>query len=157
MSVVLRFVDQNGVIRERFAGAVHVEDTRSETLFNHLFGFIHRFGLDVKRIRGQAYDGASNMRGEVNGLQTLVRSKAPFAFYVHCFAHRLNLVIVAVENEIQPVAQFFYNVQQIFNVCGASCKRNDALRSSHAEEIHKLIDSGVITTGRGQNQMRSLG
>ena len=41
--------------------------------------------------------------------------------------------------------------------CGASCKRNDALRSSHAEEIHKLIYSGVITTGRGQNQMRSLG
>ncbi|XP_078433038.1 uncharacterized protein LOC144704473 [Wolffia australiana] len=106
MSVVLRFVDQHGEICERFAGAIHVEDTRSETLFQHLLGFIHCFGLDIKRLRGQAYDGASNMRGEFNGLQTLVRSQVPFAFYVHCFTHQLNLVIVAVAIEVHSIAQF---------------------------------------------------
>ncbi|XP_078427996.1 uncharacterized protein LOC144700473 [Wolffia australiana] len=157
MSVVLRFVDQHGEIHERFAGAIHVEDTRSETLFQHLLGFVHCFGLDIKRLRGQAYDGASNMRGEFNGLQTLVRSQVPFAFYVHCFTHRLNLVIVAVATEVHSIAQFFCSVQHIFNICGASCKRNDALRSSHAEFIQKAIELGDIVTGKGQNQMRSLG
>ena len=88
MSVVLWFVDKTGVIREKFAGAVHVEDTKADTLFQHLVAFIHNFGLDMSKLRGQAFDGASNMRGVFNGLQTLVRAKAPFAFYVHCFAHR---------------------------------------------------------------------
>ncbi|XP_078442358.1 uncharacterized protein LOC144712055 [Wolffia australiana] len=157
MSVVLRFIDQHGEIRERFAGAIHVEDTRSETLFQHLLGFVHCFGLDIKRLRGQAYDGASNMRGEFNGLQALVRSHVPFAFYVHCFTHRLNLVIVAVATEVHSIAQLLCWVQQIFNICGASCKRNDALRSSHAEFIQKAIELGDVVTGKGQNQMRSLG
>ncbi|XP_078430681.1 uncharacterized protein LOC144702497 [Wolffia australiana] len=157
MSVILCFVDQHGEIFERFAGAIHVEDTRSETLFQHLLGFVHCFGLDIKRLCGQAYDGASNMRGEFNGLQTLVRSQVPFAFYIHCFTHRLNLVIVAVATEVHSIAQFFCSVQHIFNICGASCKRNDALRSSHAEFIQKAIELGDVVTGKGQNQMRSLG
>ncbi|XP_078435702.1 uncharacterized protein LOC144706581 [Wolffia australiana] len=150
-------VDQHGEIRERFASAIHLEDTRSETLFQHLLGFVHYFGLDIKRLRGQAYDGASNMRGEFNGLQALVRSHVSFAFYVHCFTHRLNLVIVAVATEVHSIAQLFCWVQQIFNICGASCKRNDALRSSHAEFIQKAIELGDVVTGKGQNQMRSLG
>ncbi|XP_078438633.1 uncharacterized protein LOC144709105 [Wolffia australiana] len=157
MSVVLCFVDQHGEIRERFAGAIHVEDTRSETLFQHLLGFVHCFGLDIKRLCGQAYDVASNMRGEFNGLQALVRSHVPFAFYVHCFTQRLNLVIVAVATEVHSIAQLFCWVQQIFNICGASCKRNDALRSSHAEFIQKAIELGDVVTGKGKNQMRSLG
>ncbi|XP_078431693.1 uncharacterized protein LOC144703387 [Wolffia australiana] len=157
MSVVLRFVDQHGEICERFAGAIHVEDTRSETLFQHLLGFVHCFGLDIKRLRGQAYDGASNMRGEFNGLQALVRSHVPFAFYVHCFTHWLNLVIVAVATEVHSIAQFFCSVQHIFNICGASCKWNDALRSFHAEFIQKPIELGDVVTGKGKNQMRSLG
>lgn len=80
MSVVLRFVEKTWVIRERFAGAVHVEDTKADTLFQHLVSFIHNFGLDMSKLRGQAFDGASNMRGVFNGLQALVRAMAPFAF-----------------------------------------------------------------------------
>jgi len=36
------------------------------------------------------------MRGEFNGLQKQIRDENPYAFYVHCFAHRLQLVIVSV-------------------------------------------------------------
>jgi hypothetical protein len=157
MSIVLRFVDDSGAIVERFAGAVHVQDTKSETLFQEVLNFLEQFGLDIGKLRGQAFDGASNMRGEFNGLQALIRSKAPLAFYVHCFAHRLNLVVVAVAEEIQPIAKFFHFVQEIFNVCGASCKRSDALRDSHAANVLEALGSGSLATGRGQNQMMSLG
>ena len=157
MSIVLRFVNDSGAIVERFAGAVHVQDTKSETLFQELLSFLEQFGLDIGKLRGQAFDGASNMRGEFNGLQALIRSKAPSAFYVHCFAHRLNLVVVAVAEEIQPIAKFFHFVQEIFNVCGASCKRSDALRESHAANVLQALGSGSLKTGRGQNQMMSLG
>ena len=157
MSIVIRFVDRTGAIRERFSGVIHVADTQSKTLFDHLLKFIHDFGLDLRKLRGQSFDGASNMRGEFNGLQALVRAEAPFAFYVHCYAHRLNLVIVSVASEVDPVAKFFYYVQQIFNICGASCKRNDAMRQSHMDSIAKAITEGEVATGRGLNQPMNLG
>ena len=38
--------------------------------------------------RGQAYDGASNIFGRLNGV---TESEQPLALYVHCVAHSLNL------------------------------------------------------------------
>ncbi|CAN1136727.1 hypothetical protein LINPERPRIM_LOCUS21479 [Linum perenne] len=29
-------------------------------------------GLSISKVRGQGYDGASNMKGEINGLKTLI-------------------------------------------------------------------------------------
>ncbi|KAL4579860.1 hypothetical protein LXL04_016028 [Taraxacum kok-saghyz] len=42
---------------------VHVPDTTSQTLKNAIYFVLSRHNLDVKSIRGQGYDGASNMRG----------------------------------------------------------------------------------------------
>ncbi|XP_050378430.1 uncharacterized protein LOC126795693 [Argentina anserina] len=47
--------------------------------------------MSVKYIRGQGYDGASNMRGIYNGLQALFLEECPYAYFVHCFAHHLQL------------------------------------------------------------------
>ena len=52
--------------------------------------------LSPSMIRGQGYDGASNMKGEVNGLKTLIMNDTPNAYYIHCFAHQLQLTLVAV-------------------------------------------------------------
>jgi hypothetical protein len=47
------------------------------------------------------YDGASNMCGAWNGLQALFLRDCPYTYYVHCFAHRLQLALVgATGNEI---------------------------------------------------------
>ena len=48
-----------------------------------------RHHLTITQIRGQGYDGASNMKGEVKGLKTLIMKESPSAYYVHCFAHQL--------------------------------------------------------------------
>ncbi|KAK3211683.1 hypothetical protein Dsin_016389 [Dipteronia sinensis] len=39
------------------------------------------------------------MRGEWNGLQALFLKDCPYAYYVHCFAHRLQLALVAASKE----------------------------------------------------------
>ena len=89
MAIVLRFVDAKGVIRERFLDLVHVTDTVAATLKASLWNKLLNHKFDTGKIRGQGYDGASNMSGEWNGLQALVRQYSPYAYYVHCFAHRL--------------------------------------------------------------------
>jgi hypothetical protein len=69
MTLVVCFVDRDGFIRERFLDLIHVHDTYSTTLKQELCYVLSLHNLDVKNIPGQEYDGASNIRGEWNGLQ----------------------------------------------------------------------------------------
>ncbi|XP_039123441.1 uncharacterized protein LOC120260063 [Dioscorea cayenensis subsp. rotundata] len=55
--------------------------------------------MGVVLLRGQGYDGASNMRGKFNGLKALFLKENPYARYNHCFAHQLQLVIVAIAKD----------------------------------------------------------
>ena len=49
--------------------------------------------LDIKNIRGQGYDGASNMSSDRIGVQAHIRKESPLAVYTHCSGHFMNLVI----------------------------------------------------------------
>ncbi|XP_022030770.1 zinc finger MYM-type protein 1-like [Helianthus annuus] len=130
MAIVVRFVDEEGMIQERFLDLVHVRDTLSATLKTSLWKQLLHYQFDVSKIRGQGYDGASNMRGKWNGLQALVLEECPYAYYVHCFAHRLQLALVCASREVIPVHQFFTYLVDIVNVVCASSKRHDELQKA---------------------------
>ena len=100
MVVILRFVDIDGLVQEIFFDVVHVNDTSAITLKNELVSVLSRFNLEVENIRGQGYDGASNMRSERNGLQALMLRECPCAYYVHCYAHILQLALVLASREV---------------------------------------------------------
>ncbi|XP_071718860.1 uncharacterized protein [Rutidosis leptorrhynchoides] len=156
MAIVLRFVDNDGVIREWFLDLVHVSDTTSLTLKTCLWKQLLHYEFDTSKIRGQGYDGASNMIGEWNGLQELVRKECPFAYYVHYFAHRLQLALVVAAREVIPVHQFFSNLTFITNVICASSKRHDELQKAKSTEIKHLLEFGEIETSKGRNQVGTL-
>ena len=46
MSIVLRFVDKNGYVQERFFGLVHVKDTTASTLKEAIFSVLYKYNLD---------------------------------------------------------------------------------------------------------------
>ncbi|XP_052621055.1 uncharacterized protein LOC111911378 [Lactuca sativa] len=96
MAIVLGYVDSLGFVKEIFIGLVHVKDTSSLTLKNAINEVLTSNKLSFSKIRGQGYDGASNMRGECNGLKVLILQENDTTCYVHCFAHQLQLVVVAV-------------------------------------------------------------
>ncbi|CAN0847533.1 Zinc finger MYM-type protein 1 [Linum grandiflorum] len=89
LGVVLRYVNGEGCVIERFLGISHVSDTKVVSLKTTIESMLTKHGLSISRVRGQGYDGASNMKGEINGLKTLILEESPSAYYVHCFAHRL--------------------------------------------------------------------
>ena len=99
MALVLRYVKQDGSLKERFFDIVGVKNTSAITLKNAISVILARFNLPIQNMRGQGYDGASNMCGEWNGLQALFLKKCLFAYYVHCFAHRLQLALVAAAKD----------------------------------------------------------
>jgi hypothetical protein len=112
--------------------------------------------LSISRLRGQGYDGASNMRGEFNGLQRKILDENPYALYVHCYAHRLQLVVVSVVSSCSSINDFFEYLSLIVNTTSASCKRMDALREAQHKEIVRQLESGEISKGRGLHQESSL-
>ena len=59
------------------------------TLKQGICSILSHHNLNIQNVRGQGYDGASNMRGEWNGLQALILQECPYAYYVHCLAHQL--------------------------------------------------------------------
>ncbi|GFY98405.1 General transcription factor 2-related zinc finger protein [Actinidia rufa] len=105
-------------------------DTTALTLKKEISDVLARYNLNIENMRGQGYDGASNMRGAWNGLQALFLRDSPSAYYVHCFAHRLQLaLVVAAENELQD---------------------------AQAIEIERTVTTAERVTGRGANQIGTL-
>ncbi|VAI41896.1 unnamed protein product [Triticum turgidum subsp. durum] len=156
MAAVLRYLDKCGLVQEKFVGVVHVEETTASYLKSCIDLLFSQLGLNLEQVRGQGYDGASNMSGEFNGLQAKIMNENKSAYYVHCFAHKLNLVVVAIAKKIFEVGDFFDMVSVLLNVVGASCKRKDQLREHHQEEVRKAIGCGEIAMGTGLNQELSL-
>ena len=62
------------------------------------------------------------MRGEWNGLKALVSNNCPYAYYIHCLAHHLQLALVVASKEVILVQSFYNRLSTIVNVVGASCK-----------------------------------
>ena len=68
MVVVFKYVDVEGFVKERFVkerffGLIHVVNTAALTLKKGIYSLLSQHCLDIQNIRGQGYDGASNMRG----------------------------------------------------------------------------------------------
>jgi hypothetical protein len=146
MAIVIRFVSKEGHIMERFLDLIHVKDTAAVTLKESIYAVLADNNLSVNDIRGQGYDGASNMRGEWNGLKALILGDCPYAYYIHCMAHQLQLALVEASREVHEVHNFFQNANFIINVVSASTKRNNELLAKQAADIAREIELGELDT-----------
>ncbi|XP_074576695.1 uncharacterized protein LOC141833211 [Curcuma longa] len=156
MALVLRFVDVNGELQERFFDLIHVADAKAETLKTHLLEVFSKHSLRVENIRGQGYDGGSNMKGRLNGLQALILRENPYAYYIHCYAHRLQLALVAASTHVIPVGKFFNQLGFIINTVDSSSKRHEELHDSQVRNLNNLFSLGELDSGPGKNQITTL-
>ncbi|KAI8560949.1 hypothetical protein RHMOL_Rhmol04G0296200 [Rhododendron molle] len=141
-----------------FFDIVHVLNAASATLKEYICTVLARHSLSVQNIRGQGYGSASNMRGRWKGLQALFLNECPFVYYVHCFAHQLQLALVAASKEVISVKNFFSYVTLIVNIIDCSPKKNYQFSGIQAaESAEKLsVDDDELETGKGNNQIRKL-
>ena len=117
ISISLRYVHY-GTVKEVFIAFVSVEFERitGKNIAAAILDWIQTVGLSPSDMRGQCYDGASNMSGARSGCSAIIQRQAPLAVYFHCAAHRLNLAVVSackiqafmnVEAYIGQIARFF--------------------------------------------------
>ncbi|XP_073053283.1 uncharacterized protein [Primulina eburnea] len=135
--------------------ALRGNDESSYSKNQEICNVLGRHDLHIKDIRCQGYGGASNMRGSWNGLQALFLRDSPQAYYVHCFAHRLQLALVAAAEKESSIWLFFSKLNSICNLIKASPKRYTELQSAQTIEIATMVATGIRETDTKLNYMIS--
>nr|XP_016460368.1 PREDICTED: uncharacterized protein LOC107783855 [Nicotiana tabacum] len=140
MALALRYVDKKGQVNEPFIGLVRVSDTFAKSLKEAVLPFLMKHSLSPSKIRGQGYDGGSNMQEKLNGLKALILQETP------------SLLL----KKYKEVETFFAIVTNMLNMNGVSFKRRDQLQEHQAELLEQLLESGEVQSGKGLNQERGL-
>ena len=93
-AISVRWVAHDYAMNEDLITLAGVEQTDGAILTATLKNvLICNNGLQISKCHGQAYDGASNMSGHLNGVAARIQKEQPKAHYVHCVAHSLNLCL----------------------------------------------------------------
>ncbi|GAA0166479.1 hypothetical protein LIER_21625 [Lithospermum erythrorhizon] len=93
------------------------------------------------------------MRGQFNGLQALIANECPYAYYVHCLAHRLQLT---ASSEVLHIKIFFEKLKYIIDSYTSLPKRNDELHNFQTEETTQMTQICELETGSGLNHIGNL-
>ena len=101
LSIVLRYVDIEKTIQhEHFISYIEATSLNAESLSSYIIATLRDNRLDIAGLISQGYDGASVMSGHCSGVQQRIKTVAPQAIYVHCYAHCLNLVLVDATKKV---------------------------------------------------------
>ncbi|CAN6693513.1 unnamed protein product [Malus baccata var. baccata] len=129
MAMVLRYVDDNGHVIERFVGIQHVTDTTSSSLKDVIDTLFSRNGLSISKLRGQGYDGASNMRGRS-------RRYAPIKTNRHHY--RVELFIYVIDEQITELEDRFNEVNTELLICMACLSPKDSFVAFDKSKLLRL-------------------
>lgn len=134
LSFIVRYVKENGDIIEALLDMKHVVKSDASSLFDYLADLLQKYDLSMDNVRGQGYDGCSTMSGKYNGLQARVKQVCPSAYFVHCYCHRLNLVVVDTCSRNVTTRNFFGIVEKLYDFIEGSTKRHGLF-----QEIQKRL------------------
>ena len=64
------------------------------------------------------------MRGKNSGVPARIKEICPTALYIHCYAHRLNLVLVDTTKSVPEAADFFSLLERLYVFMSGSYVHN---------------------------------
>ena len=116
-----------------------------------ILAFYERSGLSIKDLRGQCYDGASNMSSAKNGVSGIISLSAPNAPYLHCSSRCLNLSIASACCKINIVEHVINVMRQVSIFFNYSPKREALLsylvqRSGFENNSQRKVLVGLCKT-----------
>nr|XP_054592247.1 zinc finger MYM-type protein 1 [Nothobranchius furzeri] len=147
VSLVIRYY-YRGVIHESFIDFMKADSLDAAGLTDLIIKCLEKHGLEYRNnLVGQGYDGATVMSGKHSGVCTRIQEVAKYAFYVHCNAHCLNLVIVDSVKSVSEADCFFSLLQKLHSFLSGSyvhTKRHSIQREMYdgpPRELPKLSDT----------------
>jgi hypothetical protein len=114
MSVVIRFVS-NGQPIERLLSMVQLTAVDAKSITKAILEELQAQRIDSHTILSQCFDGASVLSGCKGGVQRCLQAEIGRQIpYVHCFNHKLHLVVIHVMQRETKVSRFFGLCEQLY-------------------------------------------
>lgn len=114
ISIVIRYI-RNGQPKESLLCFETTKDFDAETQADLLLTTLSNCQLDSKKLLSQCYDGANVMSGDNGGIQRIIQERLGRVIpYVHCFNHRIHLVVIAAVESNDIVRIFFENLKFVY-------------------------------------------
>lgn len=137
VSIAVRFVS-NGKPIESLLFFESTENVDALGFTQLMLKSLESYGLDANNILSQCYDGAPVMNGYKSGvvkrIQDTLKKTIP---YVHCFNHRLRLVIIYTVQQVSGVKEFFEQIQLIYT----AFKKPKIKKVYEGSGVKRLIDT----------------
>ena len=131
MSVICRYVDQDGAVHERLLDLKEVREKTGHGQACAIIQSVDQNGLDNKIIAFQLYDFTNSMSGKYNGVQAVVsRLLDREVPYIPCQGHRSNTVVNEHACEASPiVSELLETLQAMCSFFSGSTKRYAVLHN----------------------------
>jgi len=90
----------------------------AESIFNMLTSVLQQFSKDWSTVLAVCFDGVSTMSGSISGVQARCKEENNNVFYIHCYAHCLNLALIDSICEKSNTKSGLKNSSLIFDFLG---------------------------------------
>ena len=155
--IVLRYVDNNDFSVEDFIGLYSVPSIESDTLVAVLKDTLSRLNLPLSKVRGQCYDGASNMSGIRNGVAAQINKEEPRAVYTHCYGHSLNLAAADAIKQSKVMKSALATTHEVTKLIKYSPRRDALFQKLKSELTLDTPGIRVLCPTRWTVRANSLG
>ena len=132
LSLSVRFIKDTKVHEEFFVLCSGFFNNRQRSCIYDSHPTISTWALE--HMRGQGYDGASNMSGKYRGVQARVKELYPLAMYTHCCNHVINLVI-STSSQLPVVRNAMATISDICVFLSRSAQRMSIFQDKFEREV----------------------
>ena len=121
-------------MHEEFLCFVPVSSVTGKDLASTILTQLSQLGLNLEHMRGQSYDGASNMSEKYRGVQARVKELYPLAMYLHFCNHVLNLVI-STSSQLPVIRNAMATISDICVFLSRSAQRVSIFQDNDDREV----------------------
>lgn len=149
LTIILRYLDDNSLVRERLVGFTDVTNHRSAgELMSVVLEAVQAYSSSDKLI-AHCYTGTAVKGQEIAELRAIMKENFPSAAFVHFFTYKLNAWLVKSLSSISRCDKFFKTITSVDNFFCESPKRKTALAAIAAIRDPSTADAGQ----QGHNSM----
>lgn len=114
LSVTIRYL-KDLEVEERFVGFLNCSISRgAQGLTKFIWEFLGNCNTSGIPIITQSYEGVNVTSGKIQGHQAKIKGTHPQAIYIHCLAHKLNLVVVDSCAKVSSAAAFSNTLEALY-------------------------------------------
>ena len=128
--------EEDGVPEEHFLEIVHLKKANEDSIYFALVECLKEKQLEVSRIIGMGFDGASTFSGKKTGVQTGIKKIAPHDLFVHCHCLLLQLARVQAANSTNGIKHVYVTLTALWKFFHYSPREQNLLKWSNKYLIY---------------------